>query len=73
MGWFMIDEPGNGSGPCAPTCEHEDCAENRALVARPCVLCGKPIGYSAKLYIDDDGAKHATCVWSRRSPCERAP
>lgn len=44
----MIPEPGTEYGPCVPTCEHIDCANNREMAERLCYVCLKRIGYSTR-------------------------
>lgn len=45
-----LPEPGSEYGPCTDPCEHLDCAETRRMAETVCELCGKPIGYGARLY-----------------------
>lgn len=60
----MIANPGTKLGPCRKQCEHRDCAENRALVAKLCRICGKPIGYMTSFFQEDNWASvvHADCA-----------
>jgi hypothetical protein len=47
-------------------CNHLDCATSRALRAKPCAICGKPIAAYAKFYTDDNRQPvHAVCAWDR--------
>lgn len=46
-------EPGSKYGPCAGTCSHTDCAEQRADAAKICQICGAPIGYGNRTYMRD--------------------
>lgn len=55
MAAIQIPAPGTEYGPCVDPCEHRDCAAARRDAARPCRVCGKPIGYGVDCGADDDG------------------
>jgi len=57
---------GEEIGPCLnEQCGHTDCALNRARAAALCHVCGFPVGYETRFYIESDGRSvHAACVES---------
>ena len=59
----FISEPGTEYGPCAKTCKHIDCIENRCIAATTCKICGKPIGYRKRFYQERSlmALVHAIC------------
>ena len=57
MAWSTLAAPGkvlDGEevGPCVLPCTHRGCATTRALAAVVCRLCGGPIGYETRFYLD---------------------
>lgn len=59
-----LPKPGSEYGPCRDGCKHTDCASMREVAARPCAICGNPIGYDRHFYIDArlGGTVHYSCV-----------
>ena len=60
MAWLMIRREPKLGGPCKRPCQHRDCAETRALVARVCPYCSQPIGYELKF--TGDPPVHFDCA-----------
>jgi hypothetical protein len=64
MSAAYLPAPGEKYGPCVEACAHIDCAENRALAAKTCRLCGHPMGAPTYFYGDDE-AEPGAIVHSR--------
>lgn len=65
MAAAFISEPGTKHGPCKTPCKHEDCAQSRKMAEGICRLCGKPIGYETRFYMDPENREanvHALCL-----------
>ena len=76
MAAITLPAPGTEHGPCPTTrtrgveltCGHTDCAASRRTAASVCRLCGAPIGYERRYYVDPDGEAslfqfvHAACL-----------
>lgn len=66
-----LPAPGTEYGPCEPknsgrgmqlTCGHVDCEATRRQAAAACRLCGAPIGYDRRYFVDDHEPVHASCL-----------
>ena len=54
---------GTADGDVCAACAHTDCRAGRALIARACVYCGKPLGEQVRFYsLDDNTVAHYLCV-----------
>lgn len=63
MSAIQIPAPGTRYGQCLGECQHTDCAAARRDAARPCKVCGTPIGYAVDCGIDEDGQwAHWLCL-----------
>ena len=76
MAALALPAPGTELGPCLPdssigfvrTCGHVDCAASRRTADAVCRLCGAPIGYERRYYVDPEGEAslfqfvHASCL-----------
>lgn len=65
-------EPGHRFGPCSVSCDHRQCARQRALAARTCKRCGSPIGFQTPhlrdpepSYGHDENRIHLDCFLQR--------
>lgn len=71
MGWLTIPAPGATNrqgepvGPYVAECQHRDCAASRADAARPCAICGDPIGYDVAYYGSGLDMRHAACEMAK--------
>ena len=72
MGYGITPEVG-GDFICAAPCEHKDCALNRTLIAKPCAICGKPMGEGVKFFFNGKNEpEHALCVWTAQEAKDKA-
>lgn len=64
MAASRLPKPGSKLGPCRKACKHIDCAQTRAMAARPCAICETPIQYERRFYSHSgiDELTHAECL-----------
>ena len=67
MAFGVLPEKGSRYAPCEPSCEHRDCASTRRMAEGSCRLCGKQVGYGARVYQDPETDDvyvlvHANCL-----------
>lgn len=63
MAAAALPAPGTQYGPCEGDCDHRDCAATRRMASAKCRICGEPIGYERRFFIEDGASVHEVCLY----------